>query len=108
MKSHIRNDSLDLTKIIWDLCLLVTLHEECGLGEKRLKKFYEKLEETQKWFTEYACATDKKQGTYTNMDSAIIKLITSLGDIDWQSILNVDQIVFNGKDLTKLAEIIKR
>ncbi len=108
MKARIRNDSLDLTKIIWDLCLLNTLRYEFGFGEKRLERFYKKLEETQKQFTDYSCMTDKQQGTYTNMDTAIIKLMTNLEGIDWQSILGVDQIMFNGKDLTKVADIINR
>ena len=108
MKSHIRNDSLDLTKIIWDLCVLNTLHCEFGFGEKRLKQFYEALEETQKQFTEYSCATDKHRDAYSNMDTAIIRLMTNLKDIDWQSILNVDQIVFKGYDLTKIADIVNR
>lgn len=108
MKARIRNDSLDLTKIIWDLCLLNTLHCEFGFGEKRLKQFYEKLEETQRWFTEYSCATDKQQGAYTNMDAAIIRLMSDLDGIDWQSILNVDQIIFKGKDLIKIADMVSR
>lgn len=108
MKAHVRNDSLNLTKTIWDLCFLNTLRNEFGFGEKRLKRFYEKLEETQQWFTEYSCATDKQQGTYTNMDAAIIKLMTGLADVDWQNILNVEQIIFKGKDLTKVADIINR
>lgn len=108
MKSHVRNDSLDLTKIIWDLCLLVTLHEGFGFGEKRMKQFYEKLEEAQKWFTEYSCATDRHRDAYSNIDAAIIKLIRNLDGIDWQSILNVDQIVLNGTDVVKVADIINR
>ena len=107
MKARIRDDSLDLTKIIWDLCLMNTLHCEFGFGEKRIKRFYEKLEETQMWFTEYSCGTDKKPSTYTNMDAGIIRLINDLDGIDWKSILNVDSIIFNGKDITKLADICK-
>lgn len=103
MKSHIRNDTFDLTKTIWDLCLLNTLHCDFGFGEKRLKQFYEKLEETQRWFSDYSCATGSQ---YTNMDSAVIKLITNMGDVDWKEIINIDQIVINGKDLTKIADKI--
>lgn len=107
MKARVRNDSLDLTKVIWDLCLLNTLHCEFGFGEKRIKKFYEKLEETQRWFTEYSCATDKQQSTYTNMDTAIIRLINDLDGIDWQTILNVEGIIFKGKDIIKIGDICK-
>ena len=39
MKARIRDDSLELTKIIWDLCLLNTLHCEFGFGEKRCQRF---------------------------------------------------------------------
>ena len=108
MKARIRNDSLDLTKIIWDLCVLNTLRYEFGFGEKRLKQFYEKLEETQKRFTEYSCVTDKRRDAYSNMDTAIIELIRNLDGINWQSILGVDQIIFNGKDLVKVADMINR
>lgn len=108
MKARIRDDSLELTKIIWDLCLLNTLHCEFGFGEKRIKQFYEKLEEMQRWFTDYSCATDKRQGSYTNMDTAIIKLMRDLDGIDWKSILNVEKIIFNGKDIIKVADICKR
>lgn len=73
------------------------------LAKKRLKQFYEKLEETQRWFSDYSCATGSR---YTNMDSAVIKLITNMGDVDWKEIINVDQIVINGKDLTKIADKI--
>lgn len=108
MKARIRNDSLDLTKIIWDLCLISTLRYEFGFGEKRIKRFYEKLEETQRDFTRYSCATDRIPETYTNMDTAIIRLINELDGIDWKSILNVDTIIFNGKDLVKIAKMCNR
>lgn len=107
MKSRIKNNSLELTKIIWDLILMNTLHNEFGFGEKRIKKFYESFREFQKWFTEYACSTDEKKETYTNMDAAIIRLINDLDDIDWKEILNIDTIIYNGKDITKIADICK-
>lgn len=108
MKARVRNDSLDLTKLIWDLCLMNTLHCEFGFGEKRIKQFYEKLEETQRWFTDYSCTTDKQQGTYTNMETAIIRLINDLDGIDWKTILNVEGIILGGKDIIKVADICKR
>lgn len=108
MKSHVRNDSLDLTKIIWDLCVLNTLRNEFGFGEKRLKQFYAALEETQKQFTEYSCVTDRHRDAYSNISAAVIKLIRNLDGIDWQSIINVDQIVLNGTDVVEVADIINR
>lgn len=108
MKARIRNDSLDLTKIIWDLCLINTLRYEFGFGEKRIKRFFEKMEKTQRDFTQYSCITDRKPETYTNMDTAIIRLINDLEGIDWKSILNINAIVFNGKDLVKVAEMCNR
>lgn len=108
MKSRVRNDSLELTKTIWDLCVLNTLYHEFGFGEKRLRRFYKALEETQKQFTNYSCATDKYSDAYSNMDTAIIRLMTNLKGIDWQNILGIDQIVFKGYDLIKTSNIINR
>lgn len=103
VKSHVRNDALDLTKTIWDLCLLNTLHDDFGFGEKRLKQFYKKLEETQNRFSEFACATVER---YTNIDSAVIRLLVNLDNIDYKNILGIDEILMNGKNLTQIAERI--
>lgn len=103
MKSHVRNDALDLTKTIWDLCLLNTLHDSFGFGEKRLKQFYEKLEETQSQFSEFACATGER---YANIDSAVIRLLVNLDNINYKDILGIDEILMNGKNLTRIAERI--
>ena len=107
MKARIRNDSLELTKVIWDLCLLVMLRYEMGYGQKRLKDFYEKLEKMQADFTQFACLGDKKSNEYSNMDSAIITMLCDLDGIDWKDILGIEKLIFNGKDLTEIVEQMK-
>lgn len=105
MKARIRNDALDVTKIIWDLCLLVTLNKKCGFGNKRLTEFYKELEDTQAEFTRDACVTDRqgRRESHTDITTAVIKMIRAAEsrDIDWKKILGVERLVVGGKDVTQ-------
>ncbi len=105
MKAHIRNDSMDITKIIWELCVLVTLHESNGYGEKRLIDFEKNLAEVEKSFMSNACATsvNMKRGKVADVDTAVIQLIRRLKGVDWQKVLDVDELVIGGRDIVKIV-----
>ena len=103
---QIINNNLDVTKLIWELTLMVTLRNVYGFGNKRITKFFDDFHETQKWFEEKSKLTDTNRDKYSNMDTVIIQMMNMLDGIDYKDILNLDGIVINGKDLVKIAEKI--
>ena len=100
------NNNLEVTKMIWELTLMVTLRGVCGFGNKRITKFFDGFHETQKWFEEKSKLTDTNRDKYSNMDTVIIQMMNMLDGIDYKDMLNLDGIVINGKDLVKIAEKI--
>ena len=100
------SNNLDVTKMIWEMTLMVTLKDVYGFGNKRMMKFSDDFHETQKWFEEKSKLTDTSRDKYRNMDTVIIQMMNMLDGIDYKDILNLDGIVINGKDLVKIAEKI--
>ena len=101
---QIINNNLDVTKLIWELTLMVTLRNVYGFGNKRITKFFDDFHETQKWFEEKSKLTDTNRDKYSNMDTVIIQMMNMLDGIDYKDILNLDGIVINGKDLLKIVD----
>lgn len=105
MKAHIRNDNLNITKLIWELCVLVALREGFGFGEKRLLEFEKTLAEVEKLFMTNACATtvNARRGQISDIDTAVIQLVQRLKGVDWQTVLDIDELVIGGRDIVKIV-----
>lgn len=101
---QIISNNLEVTKLIWELTLMVTLRNVYGFGNKRMAKFFDSFHETQKWFEEKSKVTDTSRDKYSNMDTVIIQMMGMLDGIDYKDTLNLDGIVIDGKDLVKIAE----
>lgn len=104
--NRVVSEGLNATKMIWDMTLMVTLRNVYGFGNKRIKDFFDSLEQTQKWFEDNAKITDTIRDEYSNMDAVIIRMMKMLDGIEYKDILNLDGIVIKGKDLMKVAEKI--
>ena len=104
--NRVINNNLEVTKMIWELTLMVTLRNVYGFGNKRITKFFDDFHETQKWFEEKSKWPDTSRDKYSNMDTVIVQMMNMLDGIDYKDILNLDGIVINGKDLVKIAEKI--
>lgn len=96
MKAHVRNDVGEKVKLIWDLLLLIALNEELGLGNKRLKRVYEKMLEVQNNFDKNSTCTDGRGKTvlYNDIETGLA-MVTRNADrhgIDWRDVLGVDII----------------
>ena len=98
------SNNLEATKMIWELTLMVTLRNVYGFGNKRMMKFFDDFRNVQKWFENKSKLTDTKRDEYSDIDTAIIKMLEMLEGIDYKEILNMDGIIINGKDLLKIAE----
>ena len=101
---QIISNNLDATKIIWELTLMVTLRNVYDFGNKRMMKFFDDFRNVQKWFGNKSKLTDTKRDEYSDIDTAIIKMLEMLEGIDYKEILNMDGIIINGKDLLKIVD----
>ena len=102
MKANVPKNSLDATKTIWDLCVLVTLRQS-GWGDKRLSQFYEDVRKVEAEFTGNACSTGRKRDSYSDLQTAVIMLFKKLKDVDWQTITGIETFYIGTTDVAKVA-----
>lgn len=93
MKARVKDDRGDKVKAIWDLILLIALHEELGFGNKRLKRVYDRMLDVQQDFIINSSCTDSrgKSLPYNDIETGLKMTIkrAERSGIDWKSILGI-------------------
>lgn len=113
----VTNESI---KTLFNILTLKTLHEEFGFGTKRLKRFWDALNENYYDIHERASCTDDKNNPhrkdeYTNLFEATVRAVSDLkrDGIDYRDILGPDSILVfvdekgHQKDIYEFVERFK-
>ena len=103
-------ETLDEQRVLWELLTIAVLHDEFGLGQKRLERYGKAMQKMYDDFTEESRSTDTphRKGTkkMSNMDTAVIRVLRDLRSygIDYHPILDIVDMRIDGVSMDEMLD----